>query len=62
MAIKPLKLCAFFTGILAYITPMSQGAPQHDLIDPFGRRVNHVRVSVTDRCNLRCTYCMSEQM
>ncbi len=41
---------------------MSQSTPQHDLIDPFGRRVDYVRVSVTDRCNLRCTYCMSEHM
>lgn len=32
------------------------------LIDPFGRKVEYVRVSVTDRCNLRCTYCMSEDM
>jgi cyclic pyranopterin phosphate synthase len=28
------------------------------LIDPFGRRVNYLRLSVTDRCNLRCSYCM----
>jgi cyclic pyranopterin phosphate synthase len=34
----------------------------HGLVDPFGRTVDYVRVSVTDRCNLRCTYCMSEQM
>ena len=33
-----------------------------DLVDRFGRTVDYVRVSVTDRCNLRCTYCMSEQM
>src|SRR5580692_3936868 len=32
------------------------------LIDPFGRTVDYIRVSVTDRCNLRCTYCMSEKM
>jgi cyclic pyranopterin phosphate synthase len=32
------------------------------LIDAFGRTVDYVRVSVTDRCNLRCTYCMSEHM
>jgi cyclic pyranopterin phosphate synthase len=32
------------------------------LVDPFGRTVDYVRVSVTDRCNLRCTYCMSEKM
>src|SRR5258706_8214335 len=36
--------------------------PFRGLIDPFGRTVDYVRVSVTDRCNLRCTYCMSEQM
>lgn len=32
------------------------------LVDPFDRVVNYVRLSVTDRCNLRCTYCMSEKM
>jgi len=28
------------------------------LIDPFGRRITYLRISVTDRCNLRCVYCM----
>ncbi|HOD83207.1 MAG: Cyclic pyranopterin monophosphate synthase [Planctomycetes bacterium ADurb.Bin126] len=28
------------------------------MIDPFGRRIDYLRVSVTDRCNLRCVYCM----
>ncbi|MDG0969397.1 MAG: GTP 3',8-cyclase MoaA [Porticoccaceae bacterium] len=32
------------------------------LIDPFGRSINYLRLSVTDRCNLRCTYCMAEDM
>jgi len=32
------------------------------MIDPFGRRVSYLRVSVTDRCDLRCVYCMSEEM
>jgi GTP 3',8-cyclase len=32
------------------------------LIDPFGRRISYVRVSVTDRCDFRCVYCMSEDM
>ena len=32
------------------------------LIDRFGRRVNYVRISVTDRCDFRCVYCMSEDM
>jgi cyclic pyranopterin phosphate synthase len=32
------------------------------MIDPFGRMVSYLRVSVTDRCDLRCVYCMSEHM
>jgi cyclic pyranopterin phosphate synthase len=32
------------------------------LIDSFGRRHNNLRISVTDRCNLRCTYCMPESV
>jgi len=32
------------------------------LIDKFGRTVNYVRISVTDRCDFRCVYCMSEEM
>ena len=32
------------------------------LVDPFGRAITYLRVSVTDRCDFRCVYCMSEQM
>ena len=32
------------------------------LIDRFGRRVDYVRLSVTDRCDFRCVYCMAEDM
>jgi cyclic pyranopterin phosphate synthase len=32
------------------------------LTDPFGRGINYLRVSVTDRCDLRCVYCMAEDM
>jgi cyclic pyranopterin phosphate synthase len=32
------------------------------LVDPFGRAVTYLRVSVTDRCDFRCMYCMSEDM
>jgi cyclic pyranopterin phosphate synthase len=40
------------------------GAVTHtpvDLVDPFDRRVKDLRISVTDRCNFRCTYCMPEE-
>ncbi|MCY4305109.1 MAG: GTP 3',8-cyclase MoaA [Aestuariivita sp.] len=35
---------------------------QSRLIDPFSRTINYLRVSVTDRCDFRCVYCMSENM
>jgi len=32
------------------------------MFDPFGRQITYLRVSVTDRCDFRCTYCMAEDM
>ncbi|MEN3396201.1 GTP 3',8-cyclase MoaA [Brucella melitensis] len=37
-------------------------SPTEPMIDPFGRAVTYLRVSVTDRCDFRCTYCMAEHM
>src|SRR6058998_239710 len=36
--------------------------PARMLVDPFGRAISYLRVSVTDRCDFRCVYCMSEHM
>lgn len=36
--------------------------PEQPLVDPFGRAITYLRVSVTDRCDFRCVYCMSEDM
>ncbi len=36
--------------------------PKAPLVDPFGRHINYIRVSVTDRCDFRCVYCMAEDM
>jgi len=36
--------------------------PTGRLVDRYGRAITYLRVSVTDRCDFRCTYCMSEQM
>jgi cyclic pyranopterin phosphate synthase len=33
----------------------------HALVDPFGRTIGDLRISITDRCNFRCTYCMPEE-
>ena len=37
-------------------------ATPSSMIDPFGRAITYLRVSVTDRCDFRCTYCMAEDM
>ncbi len=37
-------------------------SPDAEMIDPFGRAVSYLRVSVTDRCDFRCVYCMAEDM
>ncbi len=41
---------------------ISLGTEPVPMIDPFGRHVSYLRVSVTDRCDFRCTYCMAEDM
>lgn len=42
--------------------PSKLGPPASPLVDPFGRAITYVRVSVTDRCDFRCVYCMAEDM
>ena len=41
---------------------MATETPRAPLIDPFQRPITYLRVSVTDRCDFRCVYCMSENM
>jgi cyclic pyranopterin phosphate synthase len=43
-------------------TGIAPAAKPPALIDPFARRVSYLRVSVTDRCDFRCVYCMAEEM
>ena len=44
-------------GALPVVTerPVPESGPMHD---GFGRRIEYLRISVTDKCNLRCVYCM----
>jgi len=42
--------------------PLDALDPGTPLMDPFGRTITYLRVSVTDRCDFRCVYCMSEHM
>jgi len=44
------------------VSPTALAAGQGALVDSFARRVTYLRLSITDRCDLRCTYCMPERM
>ncbi len=44
------------------VTTLIPAQASSAMTDPFGRRISYLRVSVTDRCDLRCFYCMSEDM
>jgi cyclic pyranopterin phosphate synthase len=44
------------------VSPTALAAGQGELVDSFQRRVTYLRLSITDRCDLRCTYCMPERM
>ena len=41
---------------------LDAAVPRPSLVDPFGRDITYLRVSVTDRCDFRCVYCMAENM
>src|SRR5213083_2328227 len=62
----PLSPRAFPPYVAASMTPYDDAPRQAPtpapLIDGFGRTVTYLRVSVTDRCDLRCVYCMAEHM
>jgi cyclic pyranopterin phosphate synthase len=44
------------------LAPVAGPIPADPLLDSFARRIRYLRVSVTDRCNYRCTYCMPEAL
>jgi len=45
-----------------YVQGHGRGDARPALVDPFGRAISYLRVSVTDRCDFRCVYCMAEHM
>ena len=53
---------------MTVMTPIRPVEPSRDasvaapMIDPFGRTIDYLRISVTDRCDFRCVYCMAEDM
>ena len=51
---------SFSTSTIELDRPIER--PAQPLVDPFARAITYLRVSVTDRCDFRCVYCMSEHM
>jgi len=49
-------------GVATLDIERPQHRPSDPLVDPFGRSISYLRVSVTDRCDFRCVYCMAEDM
>jgi cyclic pyranopterin phosphate synthase len=54
----PIGLADFTPRVNAPATGHREGT----LLDKYGRRISYVRLSITDRCDFRCTYCMAEEM
>jgi cyclic pyranopterin phosphate synthase len=48
--------------VIGGIAPLAGTIPADPLVDNFSRRIRYLRVSVTDRCNYRCSYCMPEEL
>lgn len=56
--VTPVGLADF----VPHIDPAVAGHREGTLLDKYGRRISYVRLSITDRCDFRCTYCMAEEM
>ena len=50
--------CGIFGAVVFSINHLQRTASVTKLVDPFKRTINYLRISITDRCNLRCIYCM----
>jgi len=48
--------------VIGGLAPLAGAIPADPLVDNFSRRIRYLRVSVTDRCNYRCSYCMPEEL
>src|SRR3954469_9993267 len=48
--------------VIGGLAPLAGTIPADPLVDTFARRIRYLRVSVTDRCNYRCSYCMPEDL
>lgn len=49
-------------GLCILSNTVKQDISQPNLVDAFGRKIDYIRLSITDRCDFRCVYCMGENM
>ena len=61
-SLTPETVPASLVGLSPPISPATSRHPKGTLVDKFGRHVTYVRLSITDRCDFRCSYCMAEEM
>jgi len=62
---ESLKPEAVPSSLAGFVPPTSAATSPHadgTLVDKYGRHVTYIRLSITDRCDFRCTYCMAEEM
>jgi cyclic pyranopterin phosphate synthase len=60
--LRPESTPAGLANFMPVIDAAAQKHPEGTLVDKYGRRITYVRLSITDRCDFRCTYCMAEEM
>ena len=60
--LRPETTPAGLTEFTPRVATAAAGHAAGTLLDKYGRRISYVRLSITDRCDFRCTYCMAEEM
>src|SRR5574343_1994207 len=60
--LKPETTPEGLAGFTPKVAMPATGYSEGTLLDKYGRRITYVRLSITDRCDFRCTYCMAEEM
>ena len=61
-SLTPETVPASLVGLSPPISLVTSRHPKGTLVDKFGRHVTYIRLSITDRCDFRCSYCMAEEM
>jgi len=61
-SLTPEAVPESLTGFVPTTSPASSSHADGTLVDKYGRHVTYLRLSITDRCDFRCTYCMADEM